>query len=221
MADPTVARRPRRRLSPDRRRAELLVAAQRAFASRSYAEVTLESISDDAGASTGLIAFHFGGKRGLYLECLRAATQELLERHRRLEGAPSAERLAASVRVHVAYATERRPAYLALLRGGEEAGFPEAAELLEGVRRQLVERLLAGLGRRPTPALMVALRGYLSYVDAITVAWLSLSEEERGQVPCELLAELAVAAFRGTIAALGNGRRPRKPPAPAPDEVVS
>lgn len=203
MADPTSTRRARRRLAPDRRRAELLVAAQRAFASRSYAEVTLEAIAGDAGASTGLIAFHFGGKRGLYLECLRAATQELLERHLRLDGFPSAEP-AASVRVHVAYATERRAAYLALLRGGEEAGFPEAAELLEGVRRQLVERLLAGLGRGPTPALTVALRGYLSYVDAITVAWLGLSEEDRAQVPSELLAELAVAAFGGAMATLGG-----------------
>lgn len=192
----------RRRLSPHQRRTELLDAAHHVFAEKPYHQVRLEDVAAAAGSSTALVAFHFGGKRELYLACLRASVEELLARHAAVAGPPSIERLGASVLVHVAFATEHRTAYLALVRGGHERAFPEVGDLLDGVRRKLVAQLAGGLGRPRSPELDLALRAHLDYVDAVTAHWLELPDAERDQVPATTLAALATGAFTGALAAL-------------------
>lgn len=194
----------RRRLSPEVRRAELVDAAQRVFAGKPYDQVRLDDVAAVAGTSTALISFHFGGKRELYLACLRSAVDELLGRHAALPGPPSAERLAASVRVHVEFAADRRAGYLAVVRGGHESTFPEIKALLADVREQLVTRLAQGLGRSRTPALDLALHAYLGYVDNLTARWLELDESERERVPVDTIVAIVTGAFRGSIAALPN-----------------
>ena len=191
----------RRRLSPEQRRAELVDAAQRIFAAKPYDQVRLEDVAAVAGASTALVSFHFGGKRELYLACLRAATDELLARHAALPGPPSAEQLAASVRAHVEFAVEHQAGYLAVVRG-RESTFPEVEALLADVRDQLVARLAQGLGKPRTPALDLALRAYLGYVDTVTASWLELDEAERAQVTIATLVAIVTGAFRGSISAI-------------------
>jgi AcrR family transcriptional regulator len=192
----------RRRLSPEQRRAELVDAAQRAFAAKPYDKVRLDDVAAAAGASTALIAFHFGGKRELYVASLRAAVDELLVRHAAWSGPPSGERLAASVRDHVEFAVEHRAGYLAIVRGGHESTFSEIEALLADVREQLVTRLAEGLGRPRTAALDLALRAYLGYVDTVTAHWLELDDAERAQVSVDTIVAIATGAFRGSIAAL-------------------
>jgi AcrR family transcriptional regulator len=193
---------PRRRLSPRQRRAELLDAAHRLFADKPYHQVRLEDVAAVAGSSIALVAFHFTGKRELYVACLRAAVEELLARHAAVPGRPSVERLRASVLVHLAFATEHRAAYLALVRGGHERAFPEVVELLDGVRERLVTRLADAVDRPRTPALELAMRTYLAYVDAATAHWLELPAHARHAIPPETLADLATGAFTGALATL-------------------
>jgi AcrR family transcriptional regulator len=61
----------RRRLQPDVRKAEILRAALRAFASRPYDDVHIDAVARDAGASRALINHYFGDKRGLFLAVAR------------------------------------------------------------------------------------------------------------------------------------------------------
>jgi AcrR family transcriptional regulator len=189
-------------LSPEQRRAELIDAAQGMFADKPYDQVRLEDVAAAAGSSTALIAFHFGGKRELYFACLQAAVDELLARHAALPGPPSAERLAAGVRMHIEFATEHRAGYLAVVRGGHESTFPEVKALLAEIRDRLVTQLADGLGRPRTPALDLVFRTYLGYVDTLTARWLELDDTERRQVPVETVAAVATGAFRGSLAAL-------------------
>ena len=63
----------RRRLPPDERREQILVAAERLFAERSYAEVSTTGIAREAGVARGLLNHYFGDKRALYLEVVRRA----------------------------------------------------------------------------------------------------------------------------------------------------
>jgi AcrR family transcriptional regulator len=56
---------------PDRRR-QLIGVARRLFAERPYADVSTTEIAREAGVTHGLLTYHFGSKRGLYLEVLRA-----------------------------------------------------------------------------------------------------------------------------------------------------
>jgi AcrR family transcriptional regulator len=192
----------RRRLRPDERRAEILRAAQYEFSERPYSAVSVQDIAARAQASTGLVGFHFGSKRELYLECLRIASGELLDGLAALPGPPSIERLDAAVRLTVEHAAQHRAGYLALLRGAHEATFPEAAAEIENVRALIVQRILTSLGRPAEPATVLALRGHIGFVDAMIVTWLALPDRDRSAVDAGTIASLAVGAFRGALAAL-------------------
>lgn len=56
-----------------RTREALLEAAQALFAERGYDAVATRELAEAAGANLAAITYHFGGKRELYLETLRAA----------------------------------------------------------------------------------------------------------------------------------------------------
>ncbi len=57
---------------------------------------------------------------------------------------------------------------------------------------------------------LVAVRGYLGYVDSAIAHWLALPEEEQARVGPDTIAQLAVGAFTGGLAAAGH---------PAPDHA--
>ena len=61
-----------RRLDGGDRRRQIISVAQRLFAERPYAEVSTTEIAREAGVSHGLLTYHFGSKRNLYLAVLRA-----------------------------------------------------------------------------------------------------------------------------------------------------
>jgi AcrR family transcriptional regulator len=50
----------------------MVAVAQRLFAERPYAEVSTTQIAREAGVTHGLLTYHFGSKRNLYLAVLRA-----------------------------------------------------------------------------------------------------------------------------------------------------
>jgi AcrR family transcriptional regulator len=63
---------PRTRLrGPDRRR-QIIGVAQRLFAERPYSQVSTTEIATAAGVTHGLLTYHFGSKRNLYIAVLRA-----------------------------------------------------------------------------------------------------------------------------------------------------
>ena len=105
--------------------------------------------------------------------------------------------------MHVEFAVEHRAGYLAKsCAGGNESTLPEVKALLAGVRERLITQLADRLGRPRTPALDLAFRAYLGYVDTLTASWLELAETERQQVPIETIAAIATGAFRGSLAGL-------------------
>ncbi|MEU3191297.1 TetR family transcriptional regulator [Streptomyces sp. NPDC006992] len=72
-ASPPGSRRPRRapraterRLDPERSCRRLLDAAMDEFAAKGYAGARVQDIADRAGLNKQLIAYHFGGKEGLW-----------------------------------------------------------------------------------------------------------------------------------------------------------
>ena len=60
-----MATRPRTRLSPATRRAEILDAAGGLFSERGYEAVSASEVARRAGVTPGLLHHYFGGKRGL------------------------------------------------------------------------------------------------------------------------------------------------------------
>jgi hypothetical protein len=84
----------------------------------------------------------------------------------------------------------------------------EAAALVEAFRDELARQILADLTAvRPDDEAaevltLLAVRGYLGYVDAVIVHWLALPEEQRDQVSADMIADMAAGAFCGGFPAL-------------------
>lgn len=129
-AEPRRAPAPgQRQIHPDRTRAALLDAALEEFAAKGFTGARVRDIAQRAGVSKDLIAYHFGGKDGLYL----AVQQAWLDQDGSAElDLPLAELLARYL--HDAL-TDPRPMRLLAWRGlasSDEAppdGTPDAVDL--------------------------------------------------------------------------------------------
>jgi AcrR family transcriptional regulator len=70
----------RRRLTKDQRRAQLLGAAEAVFAERGYGSTTFDDIAAQADVTRPLLYRHFQSVDEIYLECHRAAREEMQQR---------------------------------------------------------------------------------------------------------------------------------------------
>lgn len=144
-----TAASPSPRLPAAERRRQIVAAAQRVFASTSYAGATTALIAREAGVSEPILYRHFPSKRDLWFACLDAAWADL-----RAAVEASLERLAGSngelVGVDDVAATSpwRSPLLATLwIQGVTEAA--DDRELQQRVRRHLrqVHGFVAGLVR--------------------------------------------------------------------------
>lgn len=152
-----VARR--QRLSPDERREQILLAAERLFAERSYVEVSTTELAAEAGVARGLLNHYFGDKRALYLEVVRrAALLPTLEDVALPTGALE-ERVDAAVRWFLGSITPERATYLTVRAAegvGEDA---EMRAILDGAHDLAAGRVLEMVGGDPAdPAQRAAVR---------------------------------------------------------------
>ncbi|MFF4806058.1 TetR/AcrR family transcriptional regulator [Streptomyces sp. NPDC001351] len=228
----------RRRLEPEERRESILAAARELFGDHPYAGVSVADVARSAGVSPPLVVFYYGSKRALYLAVIESAADSIRRGLRALPGPPSPERLAAGVRFYAEYARAHRAGFLSLLRGGHERALPEATTVVERLRDEIAEQILADLASVAEetegaeraegelgPVTALAVRGYLGYVDAVVVQWLALSPEVVGP---DTVAALAVGAFLGGLSAVGSvpslgpsltsSTPPRTPVGPGPQE---
>jgi AcrR family transcriptional regulator len=182
------------------RREGLLVIAMRLFSERSYEDVSIDEVAAQAGVAKGLLYYYFGSKRGLYATGLERLAAELrdhtLAATAELQDLPPIELLAAAIDAHLSYVEERAAGYRALL--GSVGAHPEIRTILEGertFRRTQIEQQLPPEIMRG-PALTIALKGWLSFVDGAVFAWLEDRVLDRPQV-----LELCMRAFTGSVIA--------------------
>jgi AcrR family transcriptional regulator len=208
--DPGVTRRRgarpsavRTRLDVEERRAQLVDAATRLFTQRAYDEVSMDDVAAEAGVSKALVFHYFSTKRELYVEVVERRARELI-------GAIEAvvlehpelgplERLRAGLDAYLRHAHADAPAYLALLGAG--IGMDrEIAAIVERTRRVFADRLLEQLPVAPRKDTELAVRGFLGFVEAASVAWLARPELSR-----EELVERLVAVLGAALAPLPSG----------------
>ncbi|HEX6713597.1 MAG TPA: helix-turn-helix domain-containing protein [Thermoleophilaceae bacterium] len=190
----------RRRLTPDARRAELLHAGERVFAERPYEDVSIEQIAETAGVSKNLLYHYFTGKRELYLETIRAATNEMLSRTDPDPSLPPIEALRASVDRHLVYVEEHADGYIRILRGA--GGDAEVQAIVTAARQRVVDRSVAALplnGAPPPPALLLALHGWTAFIDEVSMTWLEHPALDR-----LALREMLVRQFVAVVKASGS-----------------
>ncbi|HEU5156691.1 MAG TPA: TetR/AcrR family transcriptional regulator [Streptosporangiaceae bacterium] len=185
---PRPARRNRRRLSVGERRDELIAAALELFSTRPPESVSIDDVAAAAGASRALVYHYFGGKHELYVAALRSAASQLsglLEPP--AEGRPL-ERLALSLHRYFDFVEDHAAGYVALLRGGPANRSGEIGEIVDGIRRLLLTRILQAMGvTEPGPVLRLTMRSWLASVETAGLDWL-----ERRDLPRDKLERLLV-----------------------------
>jgi AcrR family transcriptional regulator len=203
--------RRRIRLDNDARRAQLLALGLQAFSERPYDEVSIDDIARAAGISKGLLYHYFPTKRDLYLAGLRATAADLIERTTAAAKPhlPPIERIRAGLDAYFDHMSSHARPFLALMRGGIGSD-PEVALVLEGVRATFVERLfsrsegtpLAALVAGDVPLVVVAVRGWIGFVEAASLEWMARGAPDRDAVR-DLLVDALLATMR---VALGPSR---------------
>ncbi|KRB73250.1 hypothetical protein ASE01_21095 [Nocardioides sp. Root190] len=149
----------RQRLSPDERREQILLAAERLFADRSYVDVSTTELAREAGVARGLLNHYFGDKRALYLEVVRRAALLPTLEDVALPTGTLDERVDAAVHWFLASITPERATYLTVRAAegvGEDA---EMREILDSAHDLAAGRVLEMVGGEPgDPAQRAAIR---------------------------------------------------------------
>ncbi|MGW6915817.1 TetR/AcrR family transcriptional regulator [Kitasatospora sp. NPDC054939] len=209
---------PRRRLSPDERRAQLLAVGAQLFAARPYEEVLMEEVAERAGVSRALLYRHFPGKRDLFAAVYQEASDRLLAATRLDPGDTLVEQLAQGLDAHLDYFTANRHAVLAANR--VLAGDPVIRTIMNDELDALRARLLGVLpltDARARAAVSAVLQSWLVFVQVLVVDWLTEETCTR-----EELRDVCVGAVLGALrpllaidpAELGSPAGPTEPGSP-------
>jgi AcrR family transcriptional regulator len=171
-----------RRLS-DERREELLRAGVELFSARSYDEVSIDEIAGAVGISRGLLYHYFPSKRDFYVAGLRRAADDLLEAVEPAAREPVGDRLTAGIDAYLGYVETHARGFVSLMRGGIGSD-SEVRAIVDGVRETLTAGVLEGLREAGVsgPLLRLAVRGWIGFVEAVSLEWIERGEPSREAV---------------------------------------
>lgn len=142
------------------------------FALEPYDALSIEDIAEAAGISKGLLYHYFPTKRDFYVAVVRSAADEIRELTVPDSGLPLNEQLAQAIIAYLDYAQEHIEGVRAVFEGGIGSD-PEFRQITEELRAVYIRRILRGLEiEHPPPALRIALRGWMGYVEAASFEWL-------------------------------------------------
>ena len=191
MAEPAYTR-----LQVDERRRQLIDAGSRAFGEHAYEDLSMREIAETAGVSKALLYHYFPSKIDLFKAAVDEKAQEIRAAIEPAgEGTPF-EQLAASIDGYLAWVQANSGVWTRLMQS--TATLPDARELVEGFRQQTMEMVLSELtgGGAPQPALRIAIRGWLGYMDAAILDWAASDD-----LPREKLRDLLLAMFGASLLA--------------------
>jgi AcrR family transcriptional regulator len=188
----------------DIRRQQLLELGLELFANHTYDGLSIDEIARTAGISKGLLYHYFPSKRAFYIAAVAAAADQLLEEtdiDRHGSGAvPDPEGVREVLRAFLSYVSLHRAEYVFLLRGGVGSD-PEVAQILEGTRQALVQRMLTRLARFgvvDNPPTRLRLRGWIGFLEGSTLDWVQTQELDFDQF-LELLVQMAAHVLASVI----------------------
>ena len=190
------------RLDVDERRRQLLELGAELFARHSYDELSMARIGREAGISKALLYHYFPSKQAYFAATLEQAAAELAEVTRPDPDKPPVEQLAGSLDAYLGWVERHMGAYDKLIRSF--GAVPEVRELVERVRDETSERILAGISQgEPGPALRAAVRGWLWFMDGVVLDWIEHRDLDRPRLHGLLLGTLL-----GAVTAAGEPLSP-------------
>ncbi len=182
---------PRVRMSPARRREQLLDLGVTLLATRSLDELSIEILAEEAGISRGLLYHYFGNKHDFHEAVVRRAADDLIATTAPPAEGDPLERLLASVAAYVDYVEANYQGYLSLVKGA--AGGNEAIrDIYEEARAALTDRIFRedaqGTVVPDTPAARLMVRGWSAMTEDLVLSWV---RDPDGVTREELLGALA------------------------------
>lgn len=197
----TAAATPRRRLSPQQRRAQIVEAARTLFEQRPYPDISVEDVAALAGITDGLVYHYFDSRTGLFAAAIEAGCNELLAASIPDLSLPIPAQFEQGVRGYANYVEAHHVAYFNLFRG-PAAQEPIYAAIIDRARGAIIEHTIAALGLadRPVPATRLAIRGYLGFAEATMLEWLAERPISRAALERMFFAQF-LAALKSGLAA--------------------
>jgi AcrR family transcriptional regulator len=177
-------------------RQRLVAAAADLFSEHSYDDVAAGAIAKAAGVAHGLLFHYFGRKRGIYLQAIREAVDQLDEAFSFDSDLPSSPQLRRALTSNLRYLSRRRGLALRLVLGGRGAD-PEAWEVFEAGRWRAIGATWAMLGLDPdNHALRITGRAAVAAIDEATVYWLNNERRFSVETMVEYMVELLAGGLR-------------------------
>ena len=173
----------RNRLQVDERRKQLIDLGLSLFGHRSFDEISIDEIAREAGVSKGLLYHYFPSKRAFFVAAVEEAAQRLLDATDvpRAGEKPTLEEMRMGTVRYLEYVSRHAPTYQLLVRGGDGVD-DEVQAIVDRTRGQFLERVRRGApDLAETPELELTMRGYIGYVETVSMAWIdspTLSSEE-------------------------------------------
>jgi AcrR family transcriptional regulator len=154
-------------------------------------------IAREAGISKALLYHYFPSKQAYFAATLEQAAAELAEVTQPDPEKPPVEQLAGSLDAYLGWVERHMGAYDKLLRS--VGAVPEVREMVDRVRDETAERILAGLPNERTPELRAAVRGWLWFMDGVVLDWIEHRDLDRQRILGLLLGTLL-----GAVTASGS-----------------
>lgn len=180
------------RLEVEERRRQLLQVGGQLFAHRSFDDISIDEIAQAAGISKGLLYHYFPSKRDFYVELIRTAGEELLSATAG-EAAGSDDPVRGGLDAWLDYIEEHERGYIMLMQGGIGSD-PEVRAIVDDTRERFIRRILGGVDNA-SPALRLAVRGWIGFVEGATLDW--ARDRSLGR---ERLHTLLLGSFRAALA---------------------
>lgn len=163
---------PRRRLSPEDRRAQLLASGVAFLVDQPLDALSIEVLAERENVSRGLVFHYFGTRQGLHTAVVTTARDALIEASTPRADLPPLARLDDTIARIVAFVRSHRGTFSSLVRG-IASGDPVVRTLVDEARDENAERIIevfVELGRPDTALLRVAARAWVAFAEDVLIA---------------------------------------------------
>jgi len=161
---------PRRRLDPEARKAQLIGIGLDHIRQHPIDQLALEEVISTAGISNGLLYHYFPTKIDYQVAVVEEAADELLDALRAVTLSRDPSMFLTALDAFVVYVETHREAYVAVTRGaGSDAGLMAC---VDRAKTAIIDLLQEKLSIPDDPNVVLLLRGWLAFVEEITLQWI-------------------------------------------------
>ncbi len=194
----------RTRLSREARQDQLLDLGAELFADKSYEDVHIEVLAEEAGVSRGLLYHYFPTKRAFFAAMVRRESGRMSELTKTDPTLPILEQLHQGVENFLEYCETHKMGVKAVFHGGASAD-PEIQAIIDEDIRLQSKRILDAVEptREASPLATIAVRSWLQFLRNAAHEWLDTPTITREQIRA-----LAAQTLVATLLALPEESRP-------------